>query len=102
MHSRSFADKRKKVAVAWLDGQVAALLRNEHVDPKRARITVGQWCDVWIEGYGTNRASTLRQAKVHIKVIRAAFGTTRVADVKPSDVKRWTTKLADEYAPSTV
>lgn len=39
---------------------------------------------------------------MHIKLIKAAFGTTRVADVKPSDVKRWTTKLADHYAPSTV
>lgn len=102
MHSQSFADKRKKDAVAWLDSQVAALIRNEHVDPKKARFTVGHWCDIWLEGYGTNRSSTVRQAKVHIKVIKAAFGTTRVADVKPSDVKRWTTKLADQYAPSTV
>jgi len=102
MHYRSFADKHKMDAVAWLDGQVAALIRNEHVDPKQAKITVGQWCDVWLEGYGTNRPSTVRQARVHIKLIKAAFGTTRVADVKPSDVKRWTTKLADHYAPSTV
>ena len=102
MHYRSFADKHKKDAVAWLDGQVAALIRNEHVDPKQAKITVGQWCDVWLEGYGTNRPSTVRQARVHIKLIKAAFGTTRVADVKPSDVKRWTTRLAGDYAPSTV
>jgi integrase len=102
MHYRSFADKHKKDAVAWLDGQVASLIRNEHVDPKKARITVGHWCDVWLDGYGTNRASTVQQAKVHIKAIKATFGTTRVADVKPSDVKRWTTKLAGNYAPSTV
>jgi len=102
MHYRSFADKHKMDAVAWLDGQVAALIRNEHVDPKQAKITVGQWCDVWLEGYGTNRPSTVRQARVHIKLIKAAFGTTRVADVKPSDVKRWTTRLAGDYAPSTV
>jgi len=102
MHYRSFADKHKKDAVAWLDGQVAALVRNEHVDPRQAKITVGQWCDVWLGGYGTNRASTVRQANVDVKRIKDAFGTTRVADVKPSDVKRWTTKLARDYAPSTV
>ncbi len=102
MHYRSFADKQKKDAVAWLDGQVAALIRNEHVDPKKAKITVGQWCEIWLEGYGTNRPSTVRQARVHIKLIEAAFGTTRVADVKPSDVKRWTSRLAGDYAPSTV
>ena len=94
MHYRSFADKHKMDAVAWLDGQVAALIRNEHVHPKQAKITIGQWCDVWLEGYGTNRPSTVRQARVHIKLIKAAFGTTRVTDVKPSDVKRWTTRLA--------
>ena len=102
MHSRSFADKHKKNAVAWLDGQVAALIRNEHVNPRQARVTVGQWCDVWLEGYGTNRPSTVRQARVNIRLIKAGLGTTRVADVKPSDVKRWTTRLAGEYAPSTV
>lgn len=102
MHYRSFADKHKKDAVAWLDGQVAALIRNEHVNPKQAKITVSQWCDVWLQGYGTNRASTVRQANVDVKRIKQAFGTTRVADVKPSDVKRWTTKLARDYAPSTV
>ena len=102
MHSRSFRDKRKMDAVAWLDGQVAALIRNEHVDPRKAKTTVGQWCDLWLEGYGTNRGSTVRQAHVDVKRIKAAFGTTRVADVKPSDVKRWTTELARNYAPSTV
>ena len=52
-HSRRFA--RKSDAQAWLDGQTAALETGTHVAPKDARLTVGQWADMWLEGYKVNR-----------------------------------------------
>jgi hypothetical protein len=45
-----------------------------HVDAKTARMTVEQWCSTWLAGYGTRRASTVRQARVHIARIVEAFG----------------------------
>lgn len=99
-HTRHF--RRKVDAQAWLDGETAKLLSGTWVDPKRARTTVGEWCDEWLAGYGTRRPSTVRQAKVHVRVIKESFGARALASVKPSEVKSWTVKLADSYAPSTV
>ncbi len=42
---------------------MAALIRNEQLDPKHAKITVGLWCVVRLEGHGTNRPSTVPQAR---------------------------------------
>lgn len=101
-HFKSFADRQKRAANEWLDAQVAALVRGEHVAPRTARMSVGQWCDVWLAGYGTRREGTVRQAGVHLRVIRKTFGPVPLAAVKPSDVKAWTTRLARDYEPSYV
>ena len=47
-------------------------------------MTVGEWCDKWLAGYGTRRASTVRQAEVHVKIIKAHFGSVPMSAVKPS------------------
>jgi hypothetical protein len=55
-HSNSFS--RKPDAQKWLDVQTAALVSGTHVAPRDAQLTVEEWCDLWIEGYKVNRAST--------------------------------------------
>jgi len=50
----------------------------------------------WLAGYRTRRASTVRQAEVHIARIRSAFGPMQLAAVRPSHVKTWTAQLAAE------
>src|SRR3954471_17574279 len=70
-HARHF--RRKKDAQQWLDSVTASLFAGTHVDPRTARTTVGEWCDTWLEGYGSRKLSTRLQAEVHIKRIRAAF-----------------------------
>lgn len=99
-HARHF--RRKTDALDWLDAVTTSVVTGTYVDPKQAKMTVGAWCDVWLDGYGTRRRSTVRQAKVHIKVIKERFGSTRLSAVKPSDVKSWTVMLSERYAPSTV
>jgi integrase len=100
-HARHFP--RKVDAKTWLDTVTASVVRGDYTDPKTARTTVEQWCATWLEGYATRRASTVRQARVHIAQINRAFGSTRLADVRPSQVKAWTAQLkAEEYADSTV
>jgi len=98
-HARHF--KRKIDAKQWLDDVTAALVTGNYVDPKVARTTVSDSCDAWLIGYGTRRKSTVRQAAVHVKVIKAHFGSTPLSSVKPSDVKAWTVALGERYAPST-
>lgn len=93
-HSRTF--DRKVDAQKWLDTQLAALLRGDHLAPRDARLTVGEWCDKWLAGYGTRRKSTVRQAEVHITIIKAHFGSVPLSAVKPSDVRAWTAALKGE------
>lgn len=93
-HTRAF--DRKVDAQKWIDKQLSALLRGDHVTPKDAKLTVGEWCDKWLAGYGTRRKSTVRQAVAHIKIIKAHFGSVPLSAVKPSDVRTWTAVLKDE------
>jgi integrase len=100
-HARHF--DRKVDGQRWLDEQTAALVTGTHIAPKLAKTTVAQWCETWITGYGTRRASTVRQARVHIKHIVAEFGPMQLATVRPSHVRAWTAKMkAQGMAESTV
>jgi integrase len=93
-HARHF--ERKVDAQRWLDEQTASLVTGNHVAPKTAKTTVGEWCDTWLEGYATRRSSTVRQAGVHIRQIKAEFGGMRLSVVRPSHVKAWCAKLRQE------
>src|SRR5215218_2144746 len=81
-HARHFA--RKVDAQRWLDETTTAVLTGTYVDPKTARTTVEAWCTTWLEGYATRRPSTVRQARVHVAHIVAAFGPMPLAAVRPS------------------
>lgn len=93
-HARHFA--RKTDAQTWLDEQTAKLVAGTHVTPRQARTTVGDWCDTWLEGYRGNRATTVRQAEVHLARIRVAFGKMQLGAVRPSHVRTWCAQLATE------
>ncbi|MEV0156890.1 site-specific integrase [Micromonospora sp. NPDC050686] len=92
-HAKHFV--KKADAQNWLDEQTAALVTGTHVAPRKARTTVAEWCSTWLDGYGTRRASSVRQAKVHVAQIVAEFGEMRLGAVRPSHVKAWTTKLRE-------
>ena len=98
-HVRHF--DRRVDAQKWLDGVTASLVAGTHVAPKTARMTVGEWCDTWLEGYATRRPSTVRQARVHVARIKAEFGGMRLSAVRPSHVKAWTARLRMEGKQSS-
>ncbi|OJV84478.1 MAG: hypothetical protein BGO37_08505 [Cellulomonas sp. 73-92] len=100
-HTRHF--DRKKDGDDWLRGVTSSIVTGTHVDPKAAKLTVNAWLDTWLEGYASRAPATLRQARVHANHIRKAFGSRRLADVRPSDVKAWTAHMkAQGLADSTV
>lgn len=92
--SRAFATKvaAEKHAAA----QETDIDRGTYTSPKDARITVGQWCDVWLAGYASKRPRTVRQARVHVAQIKKEFGRQRLSAVRPSAVKAWTARLKVE------
>lgn len=93
-HTKLF--ERKGPAQDWLDEQTAKLVSGTHVAPRRAKTTINEWCDTWLAGYRTNRASTVRQAETHLARIRAEFGKQQLGAVRPSQVKAWCAKLKAE------
>ncbi|MBN7458325.1 tyrosine-type recombinase/integrase [Mycobacteroides abscessus] len=99
-HAKGFV--RKADAQKWLDTQTAAVVGGTHVAPRDAQLTVGQWCDMWIEGYKVNRESTVRQARTHIAKIVNEFGDTSLTALRPLQVKAWVAKLNNDHEPSYV
>ncbi len=84
-------------------GQVSTVVTGTHVAPRDAQMTMQQWCDTWLEGYGSKRASTVRAAKVHIAQIVAEFGDQPLNTVRPSQIKSWLARLkADGLKPSYI
>jgi integrase len=99
-HARHF--DRKIDGQHWLDAQTAALITGTHVAPKDARITVGQWCDTWLQGYGTRRKSTVLQARAHLVHIKAEFGDLQLGAVRPSHVRAWCSAMRERFSESYV
>lgn len=98
--SRSF--RRKIDARRWLDEVTADVMTGKYVDPSTRNVSVGEWCDTWLAGY-QRRPSTVRQAEVHLKLIRAEFESVPLASVRPSQIKEWLNRLSDDgYAASTL
>src|SRR4051794_18464830 len=80
-HARHF--DRKVDARAWLDQVSSSMVTGTYVTPKNAKMTVDRWCETWLEAYGSRRGSTVRQAKTHLKRIRAEFGPMPLGSIRP-------------------
>ena len=98
--SRTF--DRKVDAQRWVAEVTTAAAAGTYVDPHRERLTVRQWCEEWLEGYG-GRESTRRSARTHVRLIVAGLGDHRLRDLRTSHVKAWLRQLEGEgRAPSYV
>ena len=92
--SKRFA--RKVDAEAWLDGQVAGLVRGDYTSPANARLTLSQWCERWLVGYGTRRESTVKQARVHLRLVEQHLGHLLLVEVTPSVVRGFMAALTEQ------
>jgi integrase len=100
-HSRHF--DRKVDGQRWLDEVTTSVLTGQYVDPANAKTTVAEWSATWLDGYGSKRVRTVRQARTHIAQIDKAFGSVPLGDVRPSAVKSWCTQLKnDGYSVSYI
>ena len=107
-HARHFRYKDKgsdpaNSAQAWLDEELAALTRDDWIDPAKRETTISDWCDTWLAGYERHRASTAKQGRTHVKRIKAYFGERPLRAIKPSDVHAWIVSMqAEGLAESTI
>jgi integrase len=93
---RSQAFGKKTEAERYASKMEIDIAQGGYVDPKKARITVEQWCETWLEGYGAHRPSTVRQAKVHIRRIVMEFGPYSLGSLRPSQIRSWIARLRHE------
>ena len=99
-HSKHF--RRRTDAQQWLDQETTKQQIGSWVAPRAAKVTVEDWCQRWLVGYGTRKPSTVRMAEVHIAKIVATFGPRRLDSLRPSEIRSWLVQLQTEHAPSYV
>jgi integrase len=93
---RSQAFSKKSDAERHASKMETDIAQGAYIDPKKARITVAEWCSTWLEGYATHRLSTVRQANVHIRRIVAEFGPYPLGSLRPSQIRSWVAGLREE------
>jgi integrase len=101
-HMKRFPKNKKRDAQSWLDAATADLVKGTYLSPQEAKMTVAEWCDLWLDTYG-GRTGTVRAARTHINHIRAGLGDVPLAKLKPTAVRVWVKRLkACGYADSFV
>jgi integrase len=93
---RSQAFGKKSDAERYASMMETEIAHGAYIDPKKARITVAEWCSTWLEGYAAHRPSTVRQANVHIRRIVAEFGPYQLGSLRPSQIRSWVAGLREE------
>lgn len=91
---RSKHFSRKVDAQRWLDETTSSLLRGEYVDPKRARVTVGDLAGPWLEGRVNLKPKTLVNYESMLRVhVLPTWGSVTLPAVTHSGVVAWVAGL---------
>jgi integrase len=95
---------RKVHAERFLATIEAAKVAGTYVDPALARITLGEWAEIWLTAQAHLKATTReRYAGILREHIVPAWGTVQLANISHADVQAWVSELATPpRAPATV
>ncbi len=100
-HSRHFM--RKVDAQAWLDTVTTSVHTRTYADPKRGRVTVGDWSPRWLTGQAHLKPSTYeRYAGILREHVLPTWSTVQLIDISHADVQAWITRLTATRSPATV
>jgi hypothetical protein len=87
-HARHF--DRKFDAQRWLDGVTSSVVTGTYVEPRLARVTVGEWGRRWLDGHAALKPSTRGRYESLMRVhIVPRWGTTPIRAVNVADVEDW-------------
>ncbi|MFE3368383.1 tyrosine-type recombinase/integrase [Streptomyces sp. NPDC059173] len=96
--SKSFPDKQKRQADAWLSNIEADMSRGQYIDPQAGKITFRQYATDWLASQTTD-AST--RVAVESRLRLHAFpllGSRPLASFQPSHIRAWSRALEDTVA----
>lgn len=99
--SRSFADKQKRLAEAWLAQIAADLTRGQYVDPSAGKVTFQQFATKWLASQTTD-ASTIVAMELRFRL--HAFphiGARSLSAFQPGHIRAWARALKDSGIASS-
>jgi len=71
-------------------------------DPSGGKTTVGEWGDRWSATRPVSSSTRAREQSIWRCQVEPRFGSTRLADLRRSDIAAWTASMSGELAPATV
>ena len=92
----------KRDAQAWLNAQIAALARDDYVDPKAGRVTFGAFAKDWLAAQtfdDSMREAVESRLRVHIG---PTFDRLELRAIRPSTVQGWLRSRQEHCAPRYV
>lgn len=91
----------EKGARAFRSQVEADSTRGLHVDPRRQRVTVADWCDQWLAGKVNLAATTHeRYSGIVSKYVRPRWARVKLANLKHAPIQAWLAGL--DLAPASV
>jgi integrase len=100
-HSKHFT--RKQDAQRWLNDVTAAVVTGTYVDPRRGRVTVGEWARTWLDGRADLKPSTRERYEGILRThVLPRWSDVRLTDVGHADVQAWVTGLTKGSQPASV
>jgi integrase len=91
-HARHFT--RKADAQLWLDSVTTSVHTGAYVDPKRMRLTVGEWSGRWLQTKVDLKPTTRRSYDCVLRVhILPEWGPVRLGDITYQGVAAWVARL---------
>ncbi|MFD9886925.1 tyrosine-type recombinase/integrase [Streptomyces alboflavus] len=99
--SRSFPDKQKRLAEAWLAQIAADMNRGQYVDPSAGKVTFQQFATQWLASQTTD-PSTITAMELRLRL--HAFphiGARSLSAFQPGHIRTWARTLKDSGIASS-
>ena len=99
--SKSFPDKQKRLAEAWLTNIEADMARGQYIDPRAARTTFREYAERWMATLTTDltsRAAVEGRLRLHALPY---LGARPIGSFQPEHIRDWNRQLEDSVASAS-
>ncbi|MGD6752295.1 tyrosine-type recombinase/integrase [Streptomyces sp. BH105] len=99
--SKSFPDKQKRLADAWLTNIEADMARGQYIDPRAARTTFREYAERWLGALTTDlssRAAVEGRLRLHAL---PHLGARPIGSFQPEHIREWMRQLEDTVASAS-
>jgi integrase len=99
--SKSFPDRAKRDAEAFLVSVESDKLRGSYVDPAAGRVTFTEYAEEWLRTRTFDESSRESAGYKIRKHLLPYFGRRSLSSIKPGHIREWDRGLAGKLAPGT-